>query len=235
MNVIATPSVNVGTRTLSLTVSLQETDTTLKNRYVSGNIDWGDGSRYVLFKTTATTNNAHSYGTITHAYKDKGLYLITVSGQNYRAPTPDTDVYYYQLDLTDQNVPDTATDKILFGPIVPKDTGFPNADQWMLNNGSDLEVIISGIKVLLLTAKGERLCDPSLGTSIRKSLFESADSPFGDKLIQEEIVSGIGQNFPTVSVLSVSIKRSLTRADVDVVCLAKGKKQPFQLNVAFER
>lgn len=66
------------------------------------------------------------------------------------------------------------------------------------------ETLMSSLKQLILTSKGERVMNPEFGTSLRKSIFE----PFTKELeleIKNEIVTAIKIYEPLVNIKSLQI------------------------------
>ena len=67
-----------------------------------------------------------------------------------------------------------------------------------------IETILSGLKQLILTSKGERVMLPTFGTSLRKYVFEPFTSTLRDK-ISAEILEAIEIFEPKVVVKELSI------------------------------
>ena len=66
------------------------------------------------------------------------------------------------------------------------------------------ETVMSGLKQLLLTHKGERVMRPDFGTSLRKSVFEQYTPALKLKL-REEIKSTIAKYEPRINILDLVI------------------------------
>ena len=102
-----------------------------------------------------------------HTY-DAGVYTLHVYVSNRLYPVPDTVHVTRQITVTP-----VITEPVysIIGPILPKDSGFPNRDTWLLDTATDNFVIESSLKSLLLTARGERLHFPEFGTNLRNLVF----------------------------------------------------------------
>jgi len=76
-----------------------------------------------------------------------------------------------------------------------------------------IETILSGLKQLILTTKGERVMLPGFGTNLRKYIFEPYTSSLRDK-IRSEIFEAISIYEPKVIVrdLSVTFDESISGA-----------------------
>lgn len=204
-----------------------EDDPYLAGMFVSGTLNWNDGSIPTVYDAVA--------GTLT-IDEDKGLtngvYIVNVIGQNYKAPTPDVVAVNFPINVI-QEATKAPPPKLIFGPILPRDSGFPNADQWLYNTESDLLILESSVRMLLLTAKGERLMEPEYGTNIRRILFEQNINGI-EAAIQEEIVSALTVWEPRLQLQSISVVRNRDLS-VTVTCafLSKLSTQGFDINLEF--
>lgn len=192
-----------GTATLSFSVKVTETDLSLSIRYVGFTIDWGDGSAPV--EVLGSVGILRSYSV---TYKP-GIYQIRIHAWNERSPTPDTADYFISVKVTNLE-PEAKKPGVLYGPILPKDEGFPNRDQWKMQRGTDLEVISSSIKMLLITNLGDRIMQPDYGTNLRSILFEH-DITTIETLAKEDILSALSKWEPRAKLLSLSVTRKQAR------------------------
>lgn len=215
-NLVATPPAdttllaapNVGAQ-FKVQVLVEENDPTLPSAYVNGTLNWHDGSPPVVYSGTGTVTIN------TFKFLFPGNYFISVLGQNFRAPMPDqTEVnYFVKVVPTGQQVPPA---NILIGPILPKDKGFPNVDNWNFNTSTDINILESSLKMLLLTAKGERVMLPNYGTNLRQIIFQQNVQGI-ESLVQQEIVDAITTWEPRVQLMGIEVKRN---ADKSVVVQA---------------
>jgi phage baseplate assembly protein W len=161
-----------------------------------------------------------------------GIYNVNVVGQNYKAPTPDQVGVNFLVNVIQEKTK-APPQRLIFGPILPRDSGFPNPDQWDFNTESDLLVLESSVRMLLLTAKGERLMEPEYGTNIRSILFEQNINGI-ESAIGEEIVSALTTWEPRLQLDTISVVRNPDRS-VTVNCsfLSKLSSQGFQVNLQF--
>jgi phage baseplate assembly protein W len=210
--------------------TIDESDTSLPFRLVQGIVDWNDGT---LPATYSSTSGSLAIS-ITRNLRI-GSYVITVTGINSRAPTPDAVKTTFRVDVVPLAIVGEPLNHV-FGPILPKDDGYPNKEQWMFNIGSDLEVLASSIKMLLITAKGERIMNPDYGTDLRRIIFELNVGAI-ESVIQQEIVSALNTFEPRASVHSIQVDRTTDSRTVTVSAtfLSKLSSQPFDINLQFER
>lgn len=237
MKIIVTPESTQVVGSLRLSLAIEETDTMLVSRWVSGVIDWGDEAVDTVTKQAIDPLETRTpLATYTHGYAQPGAYLVTITAQNYRSPIVDTDVAYIFVTVRTTGPVKASPEKVIYGPILPKDTGAPNVDQWLFNQGHDIETTESAIKLALITRKGERLHEPNLGTSLHRLLFEPNDD-IVNAMAREEIMAVIGNQVPTVAVELISIRRGQDRrlVDLEVRCVSRAKGQTFQANIQFER
>ena len=236
--------VDTGTPVTAVTVSAQNTekgayvqvsavvhedDIALSQRRVSATLDWNDGSAAESFPKTAG-------GALTVSSTKllkPGSYVVRLRAQNYRTPTENVVNVNFFVTVTSP-IKAQKPQNVLFGPILPRDTGFPNASQWEFNTNYDLYILESSVKMLLLTSKGDRVMEPEYGTDIRSLLFESNLSGIGS-LIQEEIVTAFAVWEPRVKLTSVSIDFDPNGRSVslNLVLVSRLSKQAFETSVAF--
>lgn len=191
-----------GTAVLSFSVKVVETDTTLQNRFVKFTVDWGNGQPLITASGSGSSGATRSYSV---TYKP-GLYQIKIHAWNERSPVADTADYFIFVTVTAGKT-DPKKPGVLFGPILPKDDGFPNRDQWKLQRGTDLEIISSSIKMLLITNLGDRIMQPDYGTNLRSILFEH-DITTVETLAKEDITFAVSKWEPRARLLSLSVTRT---------------------------
>ena|SRR5947207_686313 len=123
----ATPPAEVMLRTASRTLSvgvfctITEDDTSLPFQFVAADLDWNDGSQPVHYGeeiSPLTINTERTLGL--------GTYAIRVTAHNNRSPEKDTVEATFIVNV----VPFKGVEEQpvhYFGPILPKDSGSPNA------------------------------------------------------------------------------------------------------------
>lgn len=209
---------------LTLTYRVQDTDPFILT--ASTVIDWGDGSY------TRADNQALPIGPLTeqHAY-GPGTYVLRVNAVNLREPKADRALYQVQLNVTANNARADAP-PVIFGPILPLTDGTPNALTWNFNIGRDGVVLSSSIRMLLLTAKGERVMDPNYGTDLKRLIF-SLMGPDLESAIQNEITTAVSTYEPRVLFKSARVQRSIN--SVNVLCEFNSllSNQPITLSLGF--
>lgn len=222
---------------VELTARLVEDDTMLVGRYVKATLYWNDGHGSVeSFPTTSMDNYPEGYWSITASKRlQPGSYVCVLSGQNYRSPIEDTARLNFFVTVAAAK-PVYNPPKLLFGPILPRDSGFPNNQQWAFNIDSDIVVLESSVKMLLLTAKGDRLMEPDYGTNIRRVLFEMNINSV-ESLLREEIVGAFARWEPRVELVGMQSEldpngRSVT---LSLTLISKLSRQPFETQVQYNR
>lgn len=100
----------------------------------------------------------------------------------------------------------------------------------------DEEAVKESIKNLILTDKGERLMQPTIGGNIRAMLFENI-TPAVIKMIQEQIKTTIETYEPRASLIDVNVLSSIddNRVEVNIYFYINNATQPISLSVFLER
>jgi phage baseplate assembly protein W len=201
---------------------------TLPYDYVTGTLNWNDGSLPVVY-------NGTSAGTVTiDAYRNlqPGDYTVTVEAHNYAPPVWNTVSVNFAFEVRPLNMPPDKV-PIIYGPILPKDAGFPNPDQWNWNRGEDIEILASSVKMLLTTAKGERIMTPEYGTNLRLILFELQTTGI-EGLVQQEIVDALVKWEPRVTLQFLSVEKTGDReVTVNASFVSKLNQRDFNIPMVF--
>jgi phage baseplate assembly protein W len=212
---------------VSVKCRIIEDDPNLTGKLVNGTLNWNDGSIPTVYSAVSGTLTINAEKGLTN-----GVYVINVLGHNHKAPTEDVVAVNFPVNVI-QEATKAPPQRLIFGPILPRDSGFPNADQWLYNTESDLLILESSIRMLLLTAKGERLMEPEYGTNIRRILFELNINGV-EAAIQEEIVSALTTWEPRLQLQSISVVRNRDRSvTVNCAFLSKLSTQGFDINLEF--
>jgi phage baseplate assembly protein W len=214
---------------VTVAAAIHEDDTALPQRNVSASLDWNDGSAAVSFPKTAGGLLTVSSTKVIRP----GTYVVRLRAQNYRIPTENVANVNFFVTITSP-IPVQQPQNILFGPIMPRDTGFPNASQWEFNTNYDLYVLESSVKMLLLTSKGDRVMEPDYGTNIRNLIFESQLDGI-ESLIQEEIVAAFAVWEPRVALQAITVESDPNNRSVslNLTLISRLNSQPFNTSVAF--
>ena len=210
-------------------------DGTLPYDYVTGTLFWNDGSLPVVYNgTTAGTLEINAYRGLL-----PGDYVVRVEAHNYDTIAPDCGRPYWatvSVNFTFEVRPlaaEPVKTPVIFGPILPKDEGYPNAGQWNWNRGEDIEVLASSIKMLLITAKGERIMQPEYGTNLRLILFELQTTGI-EGLVQQEIVDALTRWEPRVSLQFLTVERTSGReVIVNATFVSKLNQRDFNIPLVF--
>lgn len=219
-----TTSHTLKSQTVSVSVTLTETDPALT--YLTGTIQWGDGTTTEIPSTLKSNNSVT--GTYSHTYVNKGFYVIKVLGRNFKSPTPTTDLSVIYLDVGSAAVV-TVNRGFLRGPILPDNA---SVGRWILNGGSDIQVISSDLRNLLLTQKGERLMNPDFGTQISKLVFEP-DTSVLEAQVQQEVNQAIAKFEPRVSVISITTERQPNQRQINVAIQVQALNQFLTLGLSY--
>lgn len=208
-------------------ISIVEDDEFLSSKLVQGEVDWGDGEIEQL--SSGATASPLEVGKLSHTFK-AGFYNIVISAVNFRSPTPDSKTKAFPLTvLQSVNSADVEIGD-LFGFILPKDQGFPSAEQWQFNSGKDLEIIQSSVKMLLSTAKGERLMDPQYGTKLREIIFNQMEDDV-QTFAENEIQSALQQYEPRAQFNHLSVSKG--DREITIAVQLVWNKTPFEVVKSF--
>ncbi len=209
-----------------------EDDTSLGDRYVSGSIDWNDGNHVDDFSYTASSNG--TLALISGQYLSPGEHNVSVYTRNYRAPVPDEVTVNFKVTVISPDQ-DSTNLVYLYGPILPKDVGFPNASQWNFSSDRDLAVLASSVKMLISTQIGERIMLPNYGTDIRALLFEP-DIQGIDILVQDKLIQSLAIWEPRVSIVSLNIVRNQNRSvTVNLMLVSRLTNQQFGASTTIQQ
>jgi uncharacterized protein len=206
----------------SLEFQATVTDTNPALSRVAASLDWNNGTPPIDFGPGPKPLVIDATRTLS-----VGSYYLTLTAWNF-ADVPGTISAYYQVEVQpSQVVPQRHN--FLFGPILPLDNGAPNASTWNFDLGTNISVLASSVKMLLITTKGERIMQPTYGTLLRKAVFEPNDGSV-TATVQQEITSAIAQFEPRVSLESLAVKRiSARELAVSASFLSKMNQSSFSL------
>jgi phage baseplate assembly protein W len=214
---------------VSIAANIIENDPFLTGMFVNGTLDWNDGSLPTVYNPASGTISVSATKSLSN-----GDYIISVYGSNFRSPTPDQVRVNFPVRVVQQTTK-APPPHLIFGPILPRDSGSPNVNDWSFNTASDLLILESSVKMLLLTAKGERLMEPDYGTNLRSILFEMNVSGI-NSLVQEEIVAALTTWEPRLELQTVDVTKSgPTSVMVNASFLSKLSAQTFAVNLEFVR
>jgi len=192
---------------------------------LNGTVYFDDGQVPVVYVSTGTIHVQAS------RFVGPGLYSVRVEASDYNLPTPNQAAATFPF-LVVATSGNTAT-PIVYGPILPKDEGYPNAEQWSFNSSTDLDILASSVKMLLTTNKGERVMLPDYGTNLRAILFEFEATGI-ENMVQHEIATALTAWEPRVALQFLSVTKTGDR-EYTVVAnfVSKLNQEPFSLNLTF--
>ena len=211
-----------------ISVLVQEDDESLPYRNLLGELDWNDGSVPVVLEGSESIYVGES------KLLRPGQYAVSLAVRNFRSPTPDTVRATFFVTIS-PSLPLPVPSNYIFGPILPRDAGSPNVDQWVLDVGSDIHILESSVKMLLLTSRGERLMEPDYGTDLWQLLFEGDQGQTVDALAREEVARAMSRWEPRVSLLGMSVNRepNSRKATLLLSLASKLSQQPFETAISF--
>lgn len=215
---------------VSFTALVTESDSSLPLGRIDASIDWDDGNVAEEF--------AAGYRTLTVEATRKlkpGQYVIKLRAVNHRSPSADSVSLNFYVTVTSGLAQETPPFYV-FGPILPRDIGSPGPLTWNFDLASDILVLASSVKMLLLTAVGERIMLPAYGTHVRQYVFNINDSSVSS-LIQEDVARALARWEPRVSILSLDVLRDPNDREVSVNLALESRytHQPFEANVKYVR
>ena len=227
---VALNAASTGGLLYAIQVLAVENDATLPLQLVDVVIDWNDGTPSQIVPYAATVNGTNTVSV--ERMLGLGEHIINVQAQNLRAPVPDASAVNFDVTVLPA-VQFASVAPLLFGPILPKDDGYPNPSQWDFNTGYDNAILDSSVKMLLGTTKGERIMLPNYGTTLRTMIFEPVTQDML-AMAQKEVVDALSQWEPRVSLQSLTVAQTGPSA-VTLTCILVSKltQQAFTTAVAF--
>jgi len=191
-------------------------------------LDWNDGGQPVVFPeqdSPLVIQTQHNLGL--------GTYNITLTANDTDSPNPAEIKIVFPWTISLLSTTGLPA-RNLYGPILPRDEGLPNPQTWNYNLDADLRVLASNIKMLLITAKGERIMSPDYGTNLKRIIFELNVASV-EGILQQEIAQAVARWEPRVTLQSLVVERDANRRLVTVraVFLSRQSSQPFDVNLQF--
>lgn len=220
-------SVLVTTQLKSVQVSISTTETRSLVSSWNGQINWGDNQVQDIPDTLFSSGIAK----FDHTYRDDGWYPVLVRTKTVEYPNPLVVTETLQASIN-SGVVRFKQPPYVQGPIVASLTGYPSPDQWIFNVAQDSAYIQSGVYILLMTRKGERLMDPNFGTSLGALVFDPDTSVLAVR-IQDEIQQAFRQYAQRVTLSSLTVQRDPEARAVHVLAGCKVNGQPFSVKVPF--
>jgi len=224
-------SIATGTSPVAISCQVVETDTNLMLQSVSAEVDWNDSSVPVHYPASSPTA-VQSSPLVLNLARSLGLgtYEVVLIAHNNRA-VPDEVKVIFEVVILPLKV-EADPPRYVYGPILPRDNGSPNRSNWLFDSASDLLILESSVRMLLLTVKGERLMLPDYGTNLRRMVFDLNIESI-DAMVTQEVTQAIGRYEPRVLVQAVSVRRDANNRSVnlDASFMSRLSAQPFQINL----
>lgn len=177
-------------------------------------------------------NTTFAYQALAPHIYPTGNFVVTLTAFNFRSPTPDQIAVDVPLTLLPQQVA-PPLNPIVIGPILPADVGYPNNEQWNFNTATDLKILASSVKMILITKIGERVMMPTYGTNVQQYLFGPNDGT-SQTDVEKEIRRAITTWEPRVSIQEVQFARAERSATISLLLISLLDKQKFNLVVELE-
>jgi phage baseplate assembly protein W len=216
-----------------LSISLTDSRPFVAVKPVGLSLDWGDGSQVELVNRSPSPYS----NTFKHTYTP-GNYILKVIGKNYQIPLADSAVATFDIAATTGNpkIPTLAEQglqPIIFGPILPRDEGFPNKSEWAFQTSQDSVVLESSARLLLITTVGERLMQPEYGTKLPLMIFSPSSASLQDD-INQEVIRAFSTHEPRLSVSGVNVTQlGQKEIKINVRLLSKLDQREFQVSSSF--
>lgn len=201
----------------------------LPARAIQGTVGWGDGH-----PDDTITGNGTVAVNLTRSLAP-GSYVVNVYATDRQLPTPSEASAALTVNVL-LNPQIAQPTNIVYGPVLPRDQGFPGPKDWIFNTGHDVGVLESSLKMLLSTARGERTMEPDYGTSLRQMLFD----PLTDALksaVTEEVTSAVARWEPRVQLQFLELAQDLTDGRKVILRLAFSSRlsaKPINLDLQFQ-
>ncbi len=226
LELTVTPEEDVSSSLSSVSVTLTVTasESADTNKFIELDYDWGDGSDAV--HTDNFDNSVPIEISASHTY-GIGEFTLRVSANNRNYPTESIEIVTRQIAVSGPAVEEPVF--ALIGPVLPRDTGYPSRDTWLLDTALDDAVLESSLKSLFLTQRGERLHQPSFGTNLRRLIFSAPMSEI-KSLAMDDVSSAIAIWEPRVRLidmradqvgtlieLTVTVASALSNTSLDIV------------------
>jgi phage baseplate assembly protein W len=227
--VYLTYTARVGQRVpVELKWTVTEDDVQLPFQNVEATVDFNDGQSIITEALTPSPMVRTS-----RALLGVGAYSIDVVARNYRHPTRESRRGKFYVAVSPIGV--SSTRPFLYGPVLPRDSGFPSASEWEMHTGQNEQMIESAVKLILTTKKGERMMEPDFGTRLHRILFE-VDGAALDTLIREEITDALTKWEPRATLETFNITRPQPRAaKVEIMLRSKLTGDVFGFSTDFAR
>lgn len=191
-----------------------------------GTVYWDDGTLPETFEGNGTISLD-----LAHLYTN-GHYNARVEVSDNVLPSPErlSTNFPFHVKVGGQTKPR----KIIYGPILPKDAGFPNPTQWNFDIGADVEILASSVKMLLLTAKGERIHNLDYGTNLRAVLFEFEAAGI-EVLLRQEVTEALARWEPRVDLQFLAVEKTAPR-EYRIIAgfISKLNQTPFTLSLDYK-
>lgn len=213
----------------AISVQAVESSSDLPSNNVEGQIYWNDGTPPEQFSYTLSSGGVLEIASSRNLAL--GSHTIRVEASNFACP-PETVSINYKV-VVNPPITLAAPQRLIYGPILPRDEGFPNANQWSFNTSEDVRILQSAIKMLLITTKGERVMLPQYGTRLRDIIFE----PIGQgvqAMAQNEVSEALTIWEPRVALEFLTVEQTADREmTVTVKLISKISQEEFQATVSF--
>ena len=219
--------VSSGLSSVSVTLTVTASESADTHKFIEVDYDWGDGSDVV--HTDNFDNSDPIEISATHAY-GIGEFTLRVSANNRNYPTESIEIITRQIAVSGPDVEEPVF--ALTGPILPRDTGHPNKDEWLLDTALDDAVLESSLKSLFLTQRGERLHQPTFGTNLRRLVFSAPTSDIRS-LAMDDVTTAIATWEPRVRLIDLRADQVGTSIELTVTVASALSSTPLDIVIPF--
>ena len=209
------------------TVAIPVYATVQADERVRAVLDWNDGQQPLVYTEQDSplviqAQRALSFGT----------YNITLTAYDTDSPSPAQVKILFPWTIAQLN-PIGPSSRNIYGPILPRDDGLPNTQTWNFDTDSDLRLLASNLKMLLITAKGERVMSPTYGTNIKRIIFD-LNLASVETILQQEIAQAVAIWEPRVVLQSLDVTRDTGGRSVTVIATFLSRQNSKSLDVTLQ-
>ena len=105
-----------------------------------------------------------------------------------------------------------------------------------LNRKTNENAVKQSVRNLLLTNKGERLFQPTVGSNLKALLFENA-TPFINQMLHDYILETIENHEPRAEIIEVQVSDDIDNNAVNISAIIQviNNNDPVELKLVLER
>lgn len=195
---------------------------------LAGTIYWNDGGSPTVLTGAGTVTVDVSRSLV------PGEYIVGLVGHNYAVGLQAQARVNFGVKVL-PTVETTTGRPVVYGPILPRDQGYPAPKDWNMDVAANIFILESSAKMLLNTAKGERVMEPEYGTNLRRLLFETSTAAI-ETAAQQEITEALALWEPRLALQFLQVERPPNTRQAVVTCtlLSRVTGEGFGLTLYFQ-